>query len=167
MAEVYVSGQIESADGFADNRAEVGESSKALSKVKHKLIYLPSLKKPISPIQLNCIWPRRQYKASWPRIQLQVWHHDVYGRQELVGYGSLFLPSTPGEHELVCNMWRPKGTTREEMMQRFIGGGIQVNSLSILEDTTERMQISTVAMGRVRLRLYVITRHFEQFGILS
>ncbi|EPB69205.1 B9 protein [Ancylostoma ceylanicum] len=175
MAEVYISGQIESADGFGDNRvccrwslqtgggwrvvegAVDGQTQTDLPSAFEKAYFA-------HPIDLHLATKTVQ---GWPRMQLQVWHHDVYGRQELVGYGSLFLPSTPGEHELVCNIWRPKGTAREEMMQRFVGGGIQVSSLSILEDATERMRISTVAMGRVRLRLYVITRHFEQFGILS
>nr|CDJ90592.1 B9 domain containing protein [Haemonchus contortus] len=149
MAEVYVSGQIESADGFGDNRlccrwtlqtgggwrvvegAVEGQTQTDLPSVFDEAYFA-------HPIDLHLATKTIQ---GWPRIQLQVWHHDIYGRQELVGYGSLFLPSTPGEHE--------------------------VSSLAVLEDATERMRISTVAMGQVRLRLYVITRHFEQFGILS
>ncbi|KAK6017449.1 B9 protein, partial [Ostertagia ostertagi] len=76
------------------------------------------------PIDLHLA--TKTIQGELAKIQLQVWHHDVYGRQELVGYGSLFLPSTPGEHELTCHIWRPKGSTREEVMQRFVGGGIQV-----------------------------------------
>ncbi|EYC06049.1 hypothetical protein Y032_0078g1164 [Ancylostoma ceylanicum] len=134
MAEVYISGQIESADGFGDNRvccrwslqtgggwrvvegAVDGQTQTDLPSAFEKAYFA-------HPIDLHLATKTVQ---GWPRMQLQVWHHDVYGRQELVGYGSLFLPSTPGEHELVCNIWRPKGTAREEMMQRFVGGGIQV-----------------------------------------
>ncbi|KJH47283.1 B9 protein [Dictyocaulus viviparus] len=43
---------------------------------------------------------------GWPRIQLQVWHYDTYGRQELLGYGSLFIPSTPGEHQVCLKMFK-------------------------------------------------------------
>ncbi|WKY08057.1 hypothetical protein Q1695_007507 [Nippostrongylus brasiliensis] len=167
MAEVYISGQIESADGFGDNRvccrwtlqtgggwrvvegAVEGQTQTDLPSVYEEAYFA-------HPIDLHLATKTIQ---GWPRIQLQVWHHDVYGRQELTGYGSLFIPSAPGEHELTCHIWRPKGSAREEVMQRFIGGGLQ--------DATERLRISTVAMGRVRLRLSIITRHFEQFGILS
>ncbi|VDP08042.1 unnamed protein product [Heligmosomoides polygyrus] len=183
MAEVYVSGQIESADGFGDNRlccrwtlqtvegAVEGQTQTDLPSV-YEEAYLAH------PIDLHLATKTIQ---GWPRMHLQVWHHDIYGRQELVGYGSLFLPSSPGEHELTCHIWRPKGSARDEIMQLFVGGGLQVShygsehfealigvsSLAVLEDAAERMRVSTVAMGRVRLRLYVITRHFEQFGILS
>ena len=38
--------------------------------------------------------------SGWPRLSLQVWHQDGYGRQELYGYGSVFVPSAPGDHEV-------------------------------------------------------------------
>lgn len=37
---------------------------------------------------------------GWPKILLEVWHCDQYGRQEIYGYGSVFLPTSPGEHEV-------------------------------------------------------------------
>ncbi|KIH66201.1 B9 protein [Ancylostoma duodenale] len=108
MAEVYISGQIESADGFGDNRvccrwslltgggwrvvegAVEGQTQTDLPSAFEEAYFA-------HPIDLHLATKTIQ---GWPRIQLQVWHHDVYGRQELVGYGSLFLPSTPGEHQV-------------------------------------------------------------------
>ncbi|KIH57024.1 B9 protein [Ancylostoma duodenale] len=124
MAEVYISGQIESADGFGDNRVccrwslLTGRSIMDRSSQNNLMCSgggwrvvegavegqtqtdLPSAFEEAyfaHPIDLHLATKTIQ---GWPRIELQVWHHDVYGRQELVGYGSLFLPSTPGEHEV-------------------------------------------------------------------
>ncbi|KAE9412626.1 hypothetical protein Angca_002923, partial [Angiostrongylus cantonensis] len=49
------------------------------------------------PIDLHLVTKTIQ---GWPRIELQVWHHDTFGRQELLGYGSIFVPSSPGEHQV-------------------------------------------------------------------
>ncbi|VDL74138.1 unnamed protein product [Nippostrongylus brasiliensis] len=197
MAEVYISGQIESADGFGDNRVccrwtiqtgptaflvkttNVDEWDELLGRRNAFFfdvdcrnpngspacpnapeVFKLEVRVPVSggwrvvegavegqtqtdlpsvyeeayfahPIDLHLATKTIQ---GWPRIQLQVWHHDVYGRQELMGYGSLFIPSAPGEHELTCHIWRPKGSAREEVMQRFIGGGLQSLPIEIVVD---------------------------------
>lgn len=63
-----------------------------------------------------------------------------------------------------CYTWRPKGDLREEMMQYFVGGGLQFsNETSTRLD--EHPRLRTVSMGVVRLRISVITRNFDRFGI--
>lgn len=37
---------------------------------------------------------------NWPKIHLEVWHQDEYNRQEIYGYGTVIIPSSPGEHEV-------------------------------------------------------------------
>lgn len=44
---------------------------------------------------------------GWPRINIEVWHQDKYGRQEVYGYGTLFVPTSPGEHEVLL-LYHPK-----------------------------------------------------------
>ncbi len=51
----------------------------------------------------SCIWNHPidlHFTAAsvkgWPRILLQVWNLDSYGRSNLVGYGFAHLPSSPG-----------------------------------------------------------------------
>lgn len=41
--------------------------------------------------------------SGWPSISLQIWHYDEFGRQELYGYGSIFLPASPGEHQVLSS----------------------------------------------------------------
>jgi hypothetical protein len=35
---------------------------------------------------------------GWPKIHVEVWHHDDYNRQEIYGYGTVFIPTSPGQH---------------------------------------------------------------------
>ncbi|KAK0400382.1 hypothetical protein QR680_003470 [Steinernema hermaphroditum] len=104
---------------------------------------------------------------GWPRINLQIWHYDEYGRQELYGYGTVFVPTAPGEHTINCYTWRAKGGFSDELTHRFLGGGLQLQTLSTLDAPEDRMRLQTQAMGTVQLQISVITRNFEKFGIIS
>jgi len=102
---------------------------------------------------------------GWPKIQIQVWHQDSFGRQELSGYGFCHVPCSPGEHDVLCPTWRPVGSFREEVMQRFVGGGLQLRNTDVILTTPERYKLNTAAAGTVTLRLGIILRNFDKFGI--
>ena len=51
---------------------------------------------------------------GWPRLRIEVYGVDVYGRVELVGYGCCIVPTSAGAHELRCATWRPCGSLREQ-----------------------------------------------------
>ena len=40
---------------------------------------------------------------DWPKILIEVFHSDQYGRHEVYGYGSVFVPTSPGEHKVIYN----------------------------------------------------------------
>uniref|UniRef100_A0A915ERN0 B9 domain-containing protein 2 n=1 Tax=Ditylenchus dipsaci TaxID=166011 RepID=A0A915ERN0_9BILA len=173
MAEVHIFGQIESAESFPDNRLscrwtlrlaggwrliegdQEGQTQTDLSELDKAYF--------AHPIDIHLATRTIQ---GWPKILIEVWHYDQYARQEVYGYGTVFMPTSPGEHEIQCHCWRPKGGLKDELMQKFIGGGLQLRSLSVLDDPLQRMKLQTVAMGVVNLRLAVITRHFDRFGIM-
>ncbi|TMS39052.1 hypothetical protein L596_005641 [Steinernema carpocapsae] len=104
---------------------------------------------------------------GWPRFHIQVWHFDKYGREELYGYGSVFIPTAPGDHMIKCHTWRPKGGFTDELTHRFLGGGLQLQSINTLDSPDDRMRLQTVAMGTVELQFSVITRNFDKFGIIA
>uniref|UniRef100_A0A915BF30 B9 domain-containing protein 2 n=2 Tax=Ascarididae TaxID=6250 RepID=A0A915BF30_PARUN len=56
-------------------------------------------------------------------------------------------PVSPGEHEVSCQTWRPKGGFREEMMQYFLGGGMQLSNVDTATRADELMKLRTVTMG--------------------
>lgn len=51
-------------------------------------------------------------------------------------------------------------------MQKFIGGGLELRSLNVLDEPMQRMKLQTVASKIVNLRLSLITRNFDRFGIM-
>ena len=51
---------------------------------------------------------------GWPRLRLEVYGVDAYGRVDLAGYGCCIVPTAAGSHELRCATWRPCGSLREQ-----------------------------------------------------
>lgn len=53
---------------------------------------------------------------GWPRLLVQVWQLDSFGRNQLRGYGFVHLPSGAGSFDVEVPTWRPVGTPKEEML---------------------------------------------------
>lgn len=105
--------------------------------------------------------------SGWPKLHLQVWHQDSFGRCQLYGYGYCHVPSSPGQHRLQCVTWRPVGTWQEQLAQMFVGGGPQLRSPDLIYSGADRYRLHTEAMGTIELELCIILRHFERYGIES
>ncbi|XP_043918626.1 B9 domain-containing protein 2 [Protopterus annectens] len=108
-----------------------------------------------------------QYRnlTGWPKLHLQVWHQDSFGRNELYGYGFCHIPSTPGYHEFSCVTWRPVGSWQEQISQFFVGGGLQLKNSDLIYSGADRYRLHTTAMGKVHLQLGVLMRHFDRYGV--
>ncbi|CAM9710175.1 unnamed protein product [Choristocarpus tenellus] len=52
---------------------------------------------------------------GWPRLLIEVWCLDGFDRSELVGYGTCFVPPSPGSYQLDCTTWRPQGTLTDQL----------------------------------------------------
>ncbi|CAB1108922.1 unnamed protein product [Ectocarpus sp. CCAP 1310/34] len=53
---------------------------------------------------------------GWPRLALSVFRVDDMGRDTVVGYGSVLIPTQAGRHERVAHMYAPQPSS---MLQRF------------------------------------------------
>lgn len=104
---------------------------------------------------------------GWPKLHLQVWHQDSFGRCQLYGYGYIHIPSSPGQHRLQCATWRPLGTWQDQLAEMFVGGGPQLRSPDLIYSGADRYRLHTVGMGTVELELCVILRHFDRYGVES
>lgn len=102
---------------------------------------------------------------GWPKLLVQVYHQDQFGRNDLIGYGFCNLPSSPGQHNLEVTTWRPLGNVRDAISQFFLGGGHQLRSPELFVASPDRHRLATTAMGKIHLQLGVITRNFDKFGI--
>jgi hypothetical protein len=56
---------------------------------------------------------------GWPKIHLEVWHHDAFGRSEIYGYGFCHVPTSPGMHRIDVVTWRPVGTLFQQAQSTF------------------------------------------------
>nr|CAB3225025.1 B9 domain-containing protein 2-like [Phallusia mammillata] len=102
---------------------------------------------------------------GWPRIHVQVWRQDSLGRSELYGYGFVHVPTSPGTHKIECVTWRPIGTMQEELTQFFVGGCPQLKNADLIYSGADRYKLRTTAMGKVHLKLNLIFRNFDKYGV--
>ena len=54
---------------------------------------------------------------GWPKFRLTVYQEDMFGRNEMVGYGFVHVPSEPGTHEIECACWRPLSSSWYDEVQ--------------------------------------------------
>jgi B9 domain-containing protein 2 len=115
------------------------------------------------PLDFQC---RSKQLAGWPRLLLEVFKLDEHGRNDLVGYGVVDLPTTSGAHDLECTTWRPRGDRKTEYAAFFIGGHPRLSKtgLNVLyRDAWEsRMELTTVPSGTVYLSLEVLLRNVTE-----
>ncbi|MBW00609.1 B9 domain-containing protein 2, partial [Eschrichtius robustus] len=117
-----------------------------------------------SESSLFCKWG---IHTGWPRLHLQVWSQDSFGRCQLAGYGFCHVPSSPGTHQLDCPTWRPLGSWREQLARAFVGGGPQLLHGDAIYSGADRYRLHTAAGGTVHLELGLLLRHFDRYGKYS
>ncbi|XP_077049181.1 B9 domain-containing protein 2-like isoform X2 [Agelaius phoeniceus] len=171
MAELHLFGQIEGGSGFAERRLfckwglHAGAAWTLLAGAGAGQTQLddPQVDEAAHwghPLDLHLATRGLQ---GWPKLLLQVWHVDAWGRRGLAGYGSVPVPSAPGWHRLACATWRPRGTRR----QRLLGTGAP--ELRTPEATVtgpgDRFRLRTETAGTVTLELGVMARNMARFGV--
>ncbi|KAI9357653.1 B9 domain-containing protein 2-like protein [Zopfochytrium polystomum] len=103
--------------------------------------------------------------AGWPKIVFQVFHQDMFGRNELYGYGFVHIPTTPGRHLVDCVTWRPAGTIMDQVWTFFLGATPQLKSLDLVHNPSDRFRLQTTAMGKVHIDVTVIVRNFDRYDV--
>jgi len=118
------------------------------------------------PIDLHLAQAASQSGGS-PRMTLQTYKLDMYGRRILCGYGFAHIPITTGHHVLEVDMWRPSGTPEQELGAAFLGEVPALISHNPLYDSAwkERCRLISQSTGKVKLDLFVMTRHSGAHGI--
>lgn len=173
MAEVHVIGQIASASGFPSHNLfckwgiHAGSGWRVIEGLSEGQTHVDN-----PSWQETAVWshPIDVHFATkgiqgWPKINIQVYHYDRFGRSEVYGYGFTFIPSSPGTHKVDVLTWRPIGTLTEQFRQYFLGGGAQLKSPDLVHSATDRYRLQTETMGSVHLELSVILRNFTKFGV--
>nr|CCC94653.1 conserved hypothetical protein [Trypanosoma congolense IL3000] len=110
---------------------------------------------------------------GWPKISLQVWAVDRYGRKELAGYGVAFVPPPcDKEQEVRVETWRPCFWSPNPFVRLYtslreavIGGGPVLCDTAMIHTNDERFKLRTISSGTVYLQLSVLSRGIEKLGI--
>ena len=53
---------------------------------------------------------------GWPKLVLEAWEVDEYGRNKIGGYGILNIPFKNGTYTLEACCWRPKPSFQEKLI---------------------------------------------------
>eukprot|EP00658_Telonema_sp_P-2_P045125 TRINITY_DN3303_c0_g1_i5.p1 TRINITY_DN3303_c0_g1~~TRINITY_DN3303_c0_g1_i5.p1 ORF type:complete len:182 (+),score=25.39 TRINITY_DN3303_c0_g1_i5:175-720(+) len=104
--------------------------------------------------------------AGWPRIHVQVWREDFFGRKELAGYGFGFIPTTVGEHKLEISCWKPTDASQNDALKAsLLGGGPVLLNENVIHQQEDRFRLYTETAGTVVVEAGVILKDFEQHGV--
>lgn len=103
---------------------------------------------------------------GWPKIRVEVYHLDFFGRYELSGYGTAHLPTAPGNHTIDIVTWRPRGTFSQEMSALFLGGYPQLKNPDIISGNEDRYGLKTDTAGVLYMEVNVLLRGFENKGVI-
>ena len=103
--------------------------------------------------------------TGWPRIYVEVWGVDEYGRHTIYGYGVVSVPCSPGNYNLEIPMWRPEGTTFQKFASLFLGANPELSYTNVVLSANDRFGMQCVSTGSVQVRLGVVTKDFNLHGV--
>lgn len=100
-----------------------------------------------------------------PRICLQCFRYDEFGRRMLLGYGFANLPTTSGNYDNIeVALWRPLGTTDQELNAFFLGKVPALVSQETLYTNAwrDRCKMVTASAGMVSIQIHCVTRFLRE-----
>ena len=103
--------------------------------------------------------------GGWPRLLIELYGVDIYGRTELAGYGQATIPTVVGSHSVTVSTWRPYGTLREQFSTFFLGNPPRLKHTEIVTSPADRFRLHTQPAGEVHLQLGVLCKDFHRFGV--
>ena len=176
MASVYVNGQVLGATGFPSGNSGLHcewqlvsgtnwQKIQGLDKGHTQLDFPADAEEAVWAHPVDVHYAVSDRVQGWPKFQLQVFQEDAYGRNELVGYGFVHVPSAPGVHEVQCSCWRPMSREwAHEVEAFFVGGNPQLKSEDMIANNLDRYKLRTRSSGSVTFKLQVMLKGFSKYG---
>ncbi|CCW63448.1 unnamed protein product [Phytomonas sp. EM1] len=123
------------------------------------------------PIDVHYVFTSVQ---GWPKISIQVWEMDSYGRRDLAGYGVAYIP-TPNsskEEEVEIATWKPVAWHPNFFVRLYnsirialMGGNPVLRDNYLIHTNDQRTQLHTRSSGIIRLQLNIISRGMKQASL--
>lgn len=109
------------------------------------------------------------YKATnaygWPRIAITVYGVDALGRDVAYGYGSVMVPTQPGQYEREVEMYAPMPASMvQRIMNSVRGTHPEYFDSNFVAQGSNREVTRVQATGSVKLSLHVATKDMLRFG---
>lgn len=102
---------------------------------------------------------------GWPKLRVEAWHQDEYGRAQLAGYGFCHVPCAAGQFDVDIRTWRPQLSLWESIKARFIGGSPELVNESVVSSPMDRFCLRTETMGTVHVSFSIVFRGFSENGV--
>eukprot|EP00638_Chattonella_subsalsa_P022530 CAMPEP_0117877090 /NCGR_PEP_ID=MMETSP0950-20121206/13979_1 /TAXON_ID=44440 /ORGANISM="Chattonella subsalsa, Strain CCMP2191" /LENGTH=604 /DNA_ID=CAMNT_0005731003 /DNA_START=6 /DNA_END=1821 /DNA_ORIENTATION=- len=102
-----------------------------------------------------------------PRMSVQVYSLDIFGRSSIIGYGFAHLPLTPGLSVITIPCWRPTKSIRDEISAFFLGITPRLVNEEVVFSKAwdQRCRLTTLPSGKVSISLNTILRYFEEHKV--
>ncbi|CAM9855069.1 unnamed protein product [Chrysoparadoxa australica] len=102
---------------------------------------------------------------GWPRIAISVFGVDHLGRDVVVGYGSMLVPTSPGRYSRNISMYTPKSSSWVQQVRSWLSGSYPEFFDSKFVSRSEGREVTRVQpTGTVKVSLDVMVRGMRQFG---
>ncbi|CAM9592636.1 unnamed protein product, partial [Discosporangium mesarthrocarpum] len=96
---------------------------------------------------------------GWPRVALSVFRVDDMGRDVVVGYGSLLVPTQAGQHERFVHVYAPQASSLLQRFRSWLAGAYPEFFDSKFVAQGEGREVTRVKRtGVVKISLDVTTR---------
>mmetsp|Transcript_44174 Transcript_44174/g.112748 ORF Transcript_44174/g.112748 Transcript_44174/m.112748 type:complete len:199 (-) Transcript_44174:1485-2081(-) len=102
---------------------------------------------------------------GWPQIILTVFSVSANGKELILGYGCVHLPTAPGRYSQKVRLFRPKSSSMMQSFFQFLSGTSAEFSDPKFPAYAEGREVTrVVSSGYSMLNLNVFTKDMDQFG---
>lgn len=111
---------------------------------------------------------------GWPKLSVQVWKLDGYGRKDIAGYGMAYLPMPiVGEQKVEILTWKPLYWSPhffqrlvELVRNTLMGASPVLRDTALIHGNEERFKLHTIGSGKVVISLRLLCRGMSKAGLV-
>ncbi|XP_070495457.1 B9 domain-containing protein 2 [Chironomus tepperi] len=175
MAEVYIFGQILSAEKFREPNLfcrwniQAGSLWKFIEgesegQTATDCNIVDNVSYFAHPIDLHLATRGIQ---GWPKVSIEVFSVNALKQFYPVAIGFTYIPTKPGFHQLKIATWRiAPQTFFDSIKEKFYTGGFTIVKKDLIHTGIERYKISTISSGTVNLELNIVFKNFRKYNIV-
>ena len=99
---------------------------------------------------------------GWPKITAKIYKLDETDTLDLVSYGTMNMPITPGYHECTCDTWSLHGSRKQETFSYFLDSKpIMNNNDPVSKKPNYREFLVTKPGPKIHINIEVMMKNFK------